>query len=94
MKLFNNIQTLRRVMNSMIDKLAEAEELLEKYDWISVKDRLPKPRTSVLVCCNTYFSDGQVKVVKFLDKHSGFLTSCTVTHWMPLPQKPESEDIE
>ena len=60
-------------------------------DWISVKDRLPEPFEDVL----TY--DGKCKIIinwleELEDGISYFAYSGkTVTHWMPLPQKPESE---
>lgn len=74
-----------------LDYLMEIQRLeneLKKYDWISVKDKLPEPNTVVLA----HYDDGIICTVAFLDKHLKFMSSDTVTHWMPLPQKPESED--
>lgn len=58
--------------------------------WISVKDRLPEPKTKVLAHC----TNGRMLTVGYFDKDLEFLKSGRVTHWMPLPQKPESEDAE
>lgn len=58
-------------------------------DWISVKDRLPKPFERVIaayetnVICTTQMSDNQT----FL--HEGIHGN--VTHWMPLPEPPKGE---
>lgn len=64
----------------------------EANNWISVKDRLPKEYGDVLVfriynhrpimSVDTYDTDRK----RFLKYHN-----CGITHWMPLPQKPEGE---
>ena len=76
-------------------------------DWISVKDRMPESGSTVLVlrndrylyngsefrnliiqtaiCCN---DDYKSKI--FVSDNKYYLPH--VTHWMPLPQPPESEE--
>lgn len=45
----------------------------ESMDWISVKDRLPKPETEVLAVPDDVYNNP---------------VDCAVTHWMPLPESP------
>lgn len=79
------------------DCFAELEEIVERTmpKWISVKERLPEDRHSVLVYCpynkciyTAYYED-------FNDEWYYF--GCggrievyyTVSHWMPLPESPK-----
>lgn len=66
--------------------LKKLEEIAEKSKWVSVKDRLPEPFTTVLA----HYTDGRIHTVGYLDRF--MTTRGTVTHWMPLPEPPESED--
>ena len=55
-------------------------------EWISVKDRLPKPFESVLV-----FRDGKISI-DYNEGNGWFaydFNGKRVTHWMPLPQTAE-----
>jgi hypothetical protein len=69
-----------------------------KQPWISVKDRMPETEDSYLVVLESVHSDG--KVMRWVEKwvfdnsYGGFGEHdyCTVTHWMPKPEPPESED--
>jgi hypothetical protein len=61
--------------------------------WISVEDRLPEPETDILI------SDGRLVRMSFLyEDYSGHcfanddLLLDEITHWMPLPEPPDSED--
>ncbi len=56
-------------------------------EWISVKDRLPEPNTVVLA----HYTDGRICTVDYLDEHLKFITSSTITHWMPLPEPPKDD---
>ena len=61
--------------------------------WISVKDRLPKEDTDVLV----YSKSGNMSVLHYSPddgKHAwgwypGGLPICNSSHWMPLPTSPK-----
>lgn len=55
--------------------------------WVNVKDRLPEPFTVVLA----RYTDGGIRKVAYNNEFVGFITNATVTHWMPLPELPESE---
>lgn len=63
-----------------------------KYgEWISVSDRLPEEKQSVLV----HYVDGWMPIAFLLDGkwyQSGGETSwLIVTHWMPLPELPKED---
>lgn len=64
-------------------------------EWISVNDRLPEIGEEVLIA----FSDSGLMVGELLPDGQGFANPYErvnykiVTHWMPLPQKPESEGL-
>ena len=66
------------------------QDRFEVVQWISVKDRLPEPNTWVLV----YSKQGSYMNLKvdYITRDGSWFNSLLVTHWMPLPQKPESED--
>lgn len=79
------------------------EQMMEHFvkpDWISVKDRLPEIGKSVLIYYPKWDGD-EIQVAKLEDDGMMFdicgefnIGTGVVTHWMPLPQKPESEDAE
>lgn len=68
-------------------------------DWISVKDRLPKSTRYDCYCF--LVTDGDlIHMAYFVENEWMFADSgqaknkmfYEVTHWMPLPEPPESED--
>ena len=68
------------------------EQMMEHFakpEWISVKDRLPEQYTDVVVL----YDFGRVGV-NWTNKENEFIEhpNCKVTHWMPLPEPPESGD--
>ena len=80
------------------------EEGVTVQEWISVKDRLPKPSTYVLaLTAPGYLSVGQNCVVADYihpsgEEHGVFVLAyrywedpLKVTHWMPLPEPPKGE---
>ena len=81
-----------------VDALDLAIAALERERWISVKDRLPEPKTDVLVA----FDDGEVWAMWqnwANDTNEPFTYSVEtfdgpthdVTHWRALPEPPKEE---
>ena len=61
--------------------------------WISVKDRLPDPSTTVLCCCKWDFVVGYedpsfIEIRTFATKKFVDSKGKKVTHWMQLPEIP------
>ena len=77
---------LLTAIDALEDSSVEAEH---DNGWISVKDRLPEPKTVVLAHC----TNGRMLTVGYFDKDLEFLKSGRVTHWRPLPEPPESAEI-
>ena len=94
------LEQARSAVRELRKKVAE-QFAKTQNEWISVKDRPPDDDEPVLV----YAEDGVMSVcslvvanaftnlknLKVWDDNDGY-DVCDVTHWMPLPQKPESED--
>lgn len=61
------------------------EQMMEHYyhEWISVKDRLPKPFKQVLV-----YDAFEENITVGLYGNGDWLFSEHITHWMPLPEPP------
>lgn len=73
-------------------KMTEVVKVAIGSGWISVKDRLPELYVDVLI-----FTKGGTIAVDRLERimswgEDFYNYGQNVTHWMPLPQKPESED--
>lgn len=64
---------------------AEVERLREAQRWIPVKERLPHAERPVFTLCN-----GKTRSIQYRFPDGGWTTSATVTHWMPLPEPPET----
>ena len=67
--------------------------------WISVKDRLPEEGVPVLIC-TSYNKFATVKCYTGDDGHIEFVdwmrvehTYGSVTHWRPLPEPPEENNV-
>jgi hypothetical protein len=64
-------------------------------EWISVEDKLPKSNKPVLVHYKTLMANSVISVGLNFDGHGifrqlvGGLEIPKVTHWMPLPERPE-----
>ena len=75
-------------------------------EWISVKDRLPEDDGKYMICCKYDFEicefDAESQTFGYTyDEYDEMYSRLVcwddyinkkVTHWMPLPQKPESEE--
>ncbi len=62
--------------------------------WISVKDRLPESSGSYIVYSG---KSGTVFTAHFWardNRWSGRSLNLTITHWMPLPEPPETPETE
>lgn len=84
-------ETIAELSERCREQEADIEELLKEREWISVKDRLPDEGENVLTYGARPFYD-VFYVNRLIDKKNGEWLYDGVTHWMPLPQKPESED--
>lgn len=74
----------------LVDK-AYYNKLKEQTTWISVNDRLPEEHENVLTYGARPFYD-VVYVNRLIDKKNGEWLYDGVTHWVPLPPPPISED--
>ena len=78
-------------------KPAPTIEVEPDKGWISVKDRLPEPRTWVMVYIKNSPSINNIKTVFYhgfgdnFGKDKGYCGVGTITHWMPLPEPPKGE---
>ena len=83
-----------------LDYLMEIQRLeneLKKYDWVSVKDRLPEDGQEVFAYCSEADSF-EMLVLRCLSENMWINRALdiyeNVTHWMPLPLPPkENEDV-
>ena len=83
-----------------LDYLMEIQRLeneLKKYDWVSVKDRLPEDGQEVFAYCSEADSF-EMLVLRCLSENMWINRALdiyeNVTHWMPLPEPPkENEDV-
>ena len=83
-------------LNAAID-LINNPSLLTK--WISVKDRLPKPFSDVLIVLHGRILDSTVDIAWFdnngYELRNGqtfYKNEDIITHWMPLPEPPKEEE--
>lgn len=75
------------------DALAYIEQLEEKQQWISIKDRLPETPDTYFCCVNSlaFLGNQYVKTLKFCGNGKWWKDE-DVTHWMPLPELPKEEE--
>lgn len=99
MKKDDTMKYARGGMTSL-DYLMEIQRLeneLKKYDWVSVKDRLPEDGQEVFAYCSEADSF-EMLVLRCLSENMWINRALdiyeNVTHWMPLPLPPkENEDV-
>lgn len=64
--------------------------------WIPCSERIPEKSTSVLISAQghriTAFYDSVKGVFMLTETEGLFYSMSAVTHWMPLPDPPETED--
>jgi hypothetical protein len=85
----------------VIEMLDQANKTIESAQkWISVKERLPEDRHSVLVYCpynkciyTAYYDDFNDEWYYF-GCGGGIEVYYTVTNWMPLPEPPKEGETE
>jgi hypothetical protein len=101
-RVWLDYRTSRQVTDGLLDLIeklpvmvkGQLEATLES-DWISVKDRLPDDVKDVIVCdefglvypAYYYTFDGC-----WMYSFAAERCEHKITHWMPLPEPPESED--
>ena len=84
------------LQDSYCDRIAELEEAQR---WIPVSERLPEDRATILAA----FKNREILTASYYEHYKGFggvenywhiegWHSGNVTHWMPLPSAPESEE--
>lgn len=95
----------RKVAEYWMKRYIQAEERLEQYEWVSVKDRLPEEGDDVLVWFE-YYRYGEYNCLyqthgigTYFENFKSWLINgetgwrdLRVIAWMPLPEPPESED--
>ena len=82
-------ETIAELSERCREQEADIEELLKEREWISVKDEMPPEDEAVLV----WNKEGFPMIDVWTGKMWGYAwTVDEISHWMPLPQKPESED--
>lgn len=80
--------TLQNIANRA-NEIASPPAHIDRREWISVKERLPKCKKRVL--CRLYYPDiGEIVVEnQYYGNGMWMEESEAVTHWMPLPEPPE-----
>lgn len=81
--------TIAELSERCREQEADIEELLKEREWISVKDKMPPEDEAVLA----WNKEGFPMIDVWSGKMWGYAwTVDEISHWMPLPEKPESED--
>ena len=82
-------ETIAELSERCREQEADIEELLKEREWISVKDEMPPEDEAVLA----WNKEGFPMIDVWSGKMWGYAwTVDEISHWMPLPEKPESED--
>lgn len=59
-----------------------------KLEWINVKERQPDPTNLVLLTDGKRVYLGYMESFGFIDEDNIPLSSCKITHWLPIPCPP------
>ena len=95
-RVWLDYRTSRQVTDGLLDLIeklpvtvkGQLEATLES-NWVSVKDEMPPEDEAVLA----WNKEGFPMIDVWSGKMWGYAwTVDEISHWMPLPQKPESED--
>ena len=73
-----------------IESISNGVIFQDNSPWHRAEDQLPEPGQVVLVC--TYFYGRSIYAVAWLDNEEKWSFG-TVTHWMPLPEPPKSDEL-
>ena len=88
--------TLRDVKNRIIPKLAEEYKQFgnskQVSGWISVTERLPEHKTTVLICSGEFVHEACFEDGHFSNAYGMWYKA--VTHWQPLPVPFRTEKSE
>lgn len=95
----SEVNSLSRYKRDLMKQAADAIEGLShavdqmtewrKNRWIPVTERLPKKYVRVLVYSK---ATRMGRSIDFINSDGNWYTTPKVTHWMPLPEPPESEE--
>jgi hypothetical protein len=81
-------ETIAELSERCREQEADIEELLKEREWISVKDRMPDEDEAILA----WNKEGFPMIDVWSGKMWGYAwTVDEISHWMPIPEKPESE---
>ena len=91
---------LSDVSKMMREWVERQPTLTPPNEWISVEDRLPEKGQIVLfhqkdgfICCAEYFAENLILSTGLLIDNDCWEAE-EVTHWMPLPESPDSRQPE
>jgi hypothetical protein len=92
-KLIDRIIRERNEVIAENEKLRdEIERLQEERRWIPVSERLPEVKGRYI--CSIMYKEEPKKIwveQRYWDGYGWDMYTSIVTHWMPLPEPPESE---
>ena len=81
------------VMREGAKEIDRLQQELEAKDnpWISVEDRLPEVGDTVIAGC---WNRGTIILAKYLKEGFTVYPESSVTHWMPAPKLPPTQETE
>lgn len=90
-RIIETVEECAEIMNSMAKRLVEAQAKLPR--WIPVSERLPKHTQKIVICTQFEELVAEFYMDRFtvVDSDGCHFDAGGVTHWMPLPERPEGE---